>query len=73
MFTSSQKAEQALSNIFSKANQAPQMVRGLQFFLKNVVSKGGIADGYAEKEFIKKSCARLEEVLTQISTHGNGD
>ncbi|TGO29585.1 hypothetical protein BPAE_0013g00370 [Botrytis paeoniae] len=43
----------AIANLFSRVKETPQMITGLQYFLKKVVGKTDIAGGKAEKEIVK--------------------
>ncbi|KAH6677516.1 hypothetical protein B0J14DRAFT_560306 [Halenospora varia] len=48
--------EQAVVNIISKAKETPQLVTGLQYLLRTVVSKTDIAGGKEEKATVKWAC-----------------
>lgn len=52
---------------FSKVGEAPQMARGLQYFLKKIVSKGEIAGNKAERETVRWACKLVVEALTDIA------
>jgi len=52
----SKRDEQAVVNILSKAKDTPQLIRGMQYFLKKVVSKTDIAGGKEEKATVKWAC-----------------
>ncbi|KAM0309418.1 hypothetical protein ACHAO8_009047 [Botrytis cinerea] len=43
----------AIANLFSRAKETPQMITGLQYFLRKVVGKTDIAGGKAEKDIVK--------------------
>ncbi|KAI9643419.1 dihydrolipoamide dehydrogenase precursor [Ciborinia camelliae] len=45
--------EKAISNLFSRVKDTPQMITGLQYFLKKVVGKTDIAGGKVEKDTVK--------------------
>jgi len=55
--------EQAVASIFAKAKDAPQLTRGLQYFMKNVVSKTDIAGGKEEKAIVKWACKIAGDTL----------
>ena len=59
------KKETALLQTFVEVDQAPEMVAGLQFFLKKVVSKTDIVDK-AEKETVKWGCKAVIGVINRI-------
>ncbi|KAJ4992620.1 dihydrolipoyl mitochondrial precursor [Stagonosporopsis vannaccii] len=59
------KKETALLQTFVEVDQAPEMVAGLQFFLKKVVSKTDIVDK-AEKETVRWGCKAIISVLNRI-------
>jgi nucleolar MIF4G domain-containing protein 1 len=50
---------------FVEVDQAPEMVAGLQFFLKKVVSKTDIVEK-SEKETVKWGCKAIISVLNRI-------
>jgi len=59
------KKETALLQTFVEVDQAPEMVAGLQFFLKKVVGKTDIVDK-AEKDTVKWGCKAIISVLNRI-------
>ncbi|KAG9206500.1 suppressor of glycerol defect [Epicoccum nigrum] len=59
------KKETSLLQTFVEVDQAPEMVAGLQFFLKKVVSKTDIVDK-AEKETVKWGCKAVIGVINRI-------
>ncbi|KAF3010829.1 suppressor of glycerol defect [Curvularia kusanoi] len=59
------KKETALLQTFVEVDQAPEMVAGLQFFLKKVVSKTDIVDK-SEKETVKWGCKAVIGVINRI-------
>ena len=60
-----EKKETALLQTFVEVDQAPEMVAGLQFFLKKVVSKTDIVE-QSEKETVKWGCKAVISVLNRI-------
>jgi nucleolar MIF4G domain-containing protein 1 len=59
--------EQAVASIFSKAKDTPQLIRGLQYFLKKVVSKTDIARGKEEKATVKWACKVAGDTLEALA------
>lgn len=60
--------EQAVVAIFAKAKDTPQLIRGLQYFLKKVVSKTDIAGGKEEKATVKWACKVARDTLEALVT-----
>lgn len=60
------KDEQAVANIFVKAKDSPQLLRGLQYFLKKIVSKTDIAGGKDEKATVKWACKVAGDTLEAL-------
>ncbi|KAF9696765.1 hypothetical protein EKO04_005563 [Ascochyta lentis] len=60
-----ERQETALLQTFVEADQAPEMVAGLQFFLKKVVSKTDIVEK-SEKETVKWGCKAVIKVLNRV-------
>ncbi|PVH71835.1 hypothetical protein DL98DRAFT_520821 [Cadophora sp. DSE1049] len=59
--------EQALRYIFGQAKETPQLIRGLQYFLKKVVSKTDIAGGKEEKATVKWACKVAGDTLKALA------
>jgi nucleolar MIF4G domain-containing protein 1 len=59
--------EQAVVNIVLKAKDAPQLVRGLLYFVKKVVSKTDIAGGKAEKATVKWASKLSADILAALT------
>ncbi|KAH7369902.1 hypothetical protein BKA65DRAFT_444507 [Rhexocercosporidium sp. MPI-PUGE-AT-0058] len=57
--------KQALRHVFGQARETPQLVRGLQYFLKKVVSKTDIAGGKEEKATVKWACKVAGDTFKQ--------
>ncbi|KAF2268456.1 hypothetical protein CC78DRAFT_529907 [Lojkania enalia] len=55
-----------LLEIFIKVDAAPQMITGLQFFLKKVISKSDIMASSAEKEAVKRACKSVVAMMTRL-------
>lgn len=60
-----ERKETALLQPFVEVDQAPEMVAGLQFFLKKVVSKTDIVEK-SEKETVKWACKAVINVLNRV-------
>jgi len=54
--------------VFSKVKDATSMIRGLQYFLKKVVTKTDIAGGEAEATTLKWACKVVATILDSILT-----
>ncbi|TVY42347.1 Suppressor of glycerol defect protein [Lachnellula subtilissima] len=52
----SKRDEKAVVNILSKAKDNPELIGGMQYFLRKVVSKTDIAGGKTEKETVRWAC-----------------
>ncbi|RDL32454.1 uncharacterized protein BP5553_08910 [Venustampulla echinocandica] len=72
MFLQSQKQagtkrdKDAIAAIFSKIKDMPQLMRGLQYFLKKVVSKTDITGVKEEKDTVKWACRVARDTLEKI-------
>lgn len=55
-------------DIFMKTNDTPQVARGLQYFLKKIVSKTDVAGGRAEQETVRWACKVAGDALTVIAS-----
>ena len=62
------KDEKALMETFMRVRDTPQVARGLQYFLKKVVSKTDIAGGKAEKETVRWACKVAGDALAAIAS-----
>lgn len=60
-----ERKETALLQTFVEVDQAPEMVAGLQFFLKKAVSKTDIVEK-SEKETVKWGCKAVISVLNRV-------
>ncbi|ORY13298.1 hypothetical protein BCR34DRAFT_623909 [Clohesyomyces aquaticus] len=61
-----ERNEKALLEIFIKTGAEPQMITGLQYFLKKVVSKSDLGTTRSEKEAIKWACKTANGLLTKV-------
>ncbi|KAI0579206.1 MIF4G multi-domain protein [Pyrenophora tritici-repentis] len=57
--------ERVVREVFVEVDQAPEMIAGLQFFLKKTVSKTEIVDK-SEKETVRWACKSIMDMLTRI-------
>lgn len=57
--------ERAVREVFVEVDQAPEMIAGLQYILKKVVSKTPIVEG-AEKETIQWACKSIMDMLSRV-------
>lgn len=60
--------EKALMDIFMKTKDTSQVARGLQYFLKKVVSNTDVAGGKAEKQTVRWGCKVAGDALTVIAS-----
>ncbi|KAG9667500.1 hypothetical protein KCU99_g8909, partial [Aureobasidium melanogenum] len=58
------KWDLSVNEIFSKAQDVPDMVQGLRYFIEKVVRKAEIANGKKERKAVKEGCAAAIEALT---------
>jgi len=66
--SSGSRDEKSLLNIFRMVEEAPQMARGLQYFIKKVVSKADIAGGKSERDTVRWASSKVVESLTNLAT-----
>ncbi|PSN64257.1 hypothetical protein BS50DRAFT_622865 [Corynespora cassiicola Philippines] len=60
------RSEKALLNIFINADSALEMVTGLQYFLKKVVSRTTITASKTEKDTVQWGCRVVRDMLTRL-------
>jgi nucleolar MIF4G domain-containing protein 1 len=65
--------EQAVVNIFLKLKDAPELIRGVQYFLKKVVSKSDITGGKEQQATVKWACKVAAGVLQELVAAGTTD
>lgn len=58
--------EQAVVNIFLRAKETPQLINGMQYFLRKAVSKTDIAGGKEEKKTVKWACKIAGDTLEAL-------
>lgn len=54
----------AVASVFTHAQEAPNMVQGLQYFLRTAVAKAEIANSKGERSIVKKGCKVAVEALS---------
>lgn len=62
--SSGERDTKALLDVFEKVTDAPQMARGLQYFLETVVKKGDVAGSKSERETVRWGCSQAVDALT---------
>ncbi|KAF1848534.1 dihydrolipoyl dehydrogenase [Cucurbitaria berberidis CBS 394.84] len=62
--TKDKRDERAVREVFVEVDSAPEMIAGLQFFLKKTVSKSDIVEG-AEKETVRWACKSIIDMLNR--------
>jgi nucleolar MIF4G domain-containing protein 1 len=60
------RSEKALLNIFINADAVPEMITGLQYFVKKVVSKTEITANSKEKDTVKWACKVIMGLLERL-------
>jgi nucleolar MIF4G domain-containing protein 1 len=63
--TDKQRDERAVREVFVEVDQAPEMIAGLQFFLKKSVGKTEIVEK-AEKDTVRWACKSIMEMLAKV-------
>lgn len=66
--SSGSRDEKSLLNIFRIVGEAPQMARGLQYFIKKVVSKADITGGKSERDTVRWASSKVVGSLTNLAT-----
>ena len=66
-------AETPLIEIFLSPKEAPVMARGLQYFLKKIVSITDLADSKHDKEIVKWGCRVAGDALKAIASTTTAD
>lgn len=64
--STSKRDKQPVINIFMRAKDTPQLISGMQYFLKKVVSKTDIAGGKEEKKTVKWACKAAGDTLQAL-------
>jgi nucleolar MIF4G domain-containing protein 1 len=66
------KWELSVNEVFSKAQEVPNMVQGLRYFMQKVVRKAEIATGKKERKAVKDGCVAAIEALTTHVARDDG-
>lgn len=61
------RAEKSLTHIFLRPKEMPDMARGMQYFLKKVVSKTDIAGNEEDQQTVQWGCKVARDTLKAIS------
>ena len=65
--SSSKRNEQAVVNVFSKATDTPELVTGLRYFLRKIVSRTDIAGSKDETATVKWACKIAGDTLEGLA------
>ncbi|KAL2268133.1 hypothetical protein VTJ83DRAFT_2979 [Remersonia thermophila] len=65
---SSEKGEEAIAKVFGGVEAAPDLARGLQYFLKKTVRKSDLAGGKKPTKLLKEGCKMAEAVVQAALT-----
>ncbi|KAI4726120.1 hypothetical protein E4T49_06184 [Aureobasidium sp. EXF-10728] len=66
------KWELSVNEVFARAQDVPDMVQGLRYFMEKVVRKAEIANGKKERKAVKDGCAAAIEALTTHVARDDG-
>lgn len=64
--SASRRDEQTVVNLIMRAKDTPQMINGMQYFLKKIVRKTDIAGGKEEKKTVKWGCKVAGDTLKAL-------
>ncbi|KAK3640679.1 suppressor of glycerol defect [Elasticomyces elasticus] len=59
--------EEVVGSVFEAAGRAPQMIEGLQYFLRTVVAKAALGNGKKEVGAVREGCRVAVEVLGRVA------
>ena len=65
-----QRHEQSLLNIFMTVKDIPELVRGLQYFLRKVVKRTEVASNKQDKATLNWACVLIGDALAAIVSAG---
>ncbi len=68
----SERPEEAVTKVFAGVEAAPDLARGLQYFLKKVVRKSDLAGGKKNTKMLKEGCKMAEAVVQTALARGEG-
>jgi nucleolar MIF4G domain-containing protein 1 len=66
------KWELSVNEVFAKAQDVPDMVQGLRYFMQKVVRRAEIATGKKERKAVKDGCVAAIEALTTHVARDDG-
>ncbi|KAI5238595.1 hypothetical protein E4T42_08933 [Aureobasidium subglaciale] len=66
------KWDLSVNEVFSKAQEVPNMVQGLRYFIEKVIRKAEIATNKKERKAVKEGCAAAIEALTTHIARDDG-
>ncbi|KAK4955288.1 suppressor of glycerol defect [Elasticomyces elasticus] len=65
--------EEVVGSLFEAAGRAPQMIEGLQYFLRTVVAKAALGSGKKEVWAVREGCKVALEVLGRAAEEGRDE
>jgi nucleolar MIF4G domain-containing protein 1 len=65
-----ERAEETIAKVFGGVEAAPDLARGLQYFLKKVVRKSDLAGGKKNTKLLKEGCKMAEAVVQAALARG---
>lgn len=68
----SERPDEAIAKVFAGVEAAPDLARGLQYFLKKVVRKSDLAGGKKNAKLLKEGCKMAEAVVQTALARGEG-
>jgi nucleolar MIF4G domain-containing protein 1 len=60
---SNEQPNEAIAKVFGTVETAPDLTRGLQYFLKKVIRKSDLAGGKKNTKLLKEGCKMAEAVV----------
>ena len=67
-----ERPEEAVAKVFAGVEAAPDLARGLQYFLKKVVRKSDLAGGKRNTKLLREGCKMAEAVVQTALARGEG-
>lgn len=67
-----ERPEEAIAKVFGGVETAPDLARGLQYFLKKVIRKSDLAGGKKNTKQLKEGCKMAEAVVQAALATGEG-
>jgi nucleolar MIF4G domain-containing protein 1 len=68
----SERPEEAVTKVFAGVDAAPDLARGLQYFLKKVIRKSDLAGGKTSTKMLKEGCKMAEAVVQAALASSEG-